>query len=92
MNQFRYNGKGKCSNKSQSKQIRKRKLKITGGYSIPYDETIAQTKQKLREDIESGNYSLGKPIVPKEYKKLTIKNNKVNEESFKTISHKIGEK
>ena len=89
LNQFRYNGKGRHSNKCQTKQIRKRKLKITGGYSIPCDETIAQTKQKLREDIESGKYSLGKPIVPKEYKKLTIKNNKVNEESFTIYERKI---
>ena len=89
LNQFLYNGKGRHSNNSETKQIRKRKLKITGGYSIPCDETIAKTKQKLREDIESGKYSLGEPIVPKEYKKLTIKNNKVNEESFTIYGRKI---
>ena len=89
LKQFCYNGKGRHSNKPQTKQIRKRKLKITGRYSIPCDETIAQTKQKLTEDIESGKYSLGEPIVPKEYKKLTIKNNKVNEESFTIYGRKI---
>ena len=89
LKQFCYNGKGRHSNKSSTKQIREWKLKITGGYSIPCDETIAQTKQKLREDIESGKYSLGEPIVPKEYKKLTIKNNKVNEESFTIYERKI---
>ena len=89
LNQFRYNEKGRHSNKSQTKQIHKRKLKITSGYSIPCDETIAQTKQKLREDIESGKYSLGEPIVPKEYKKLTIKSNEVNEESFTIHGRKI---
>ena len=89
LNQFHYNGKGRHSNNSETKQICKRKLKITGGYSIPCDKTIAKTKQKLREDIEFGNYSLGEPIVPKEYKKLTIKNNKVNEESFTIYGRKI---
>ena len=54
LNQLRYKGKGRRSNKSQTKQIRKRIIKITGGYSIPCDATIAQTKQKLREDTESG--------------------------------------
>ena len=89
LNQFHCNGKGRHSNNSETKQIRKRKLKITGGYSIPCDETIAKTKQKLREDIESGKYSLGEPIVPKEYEKLTIKNSKVNEESFTIYGRKI---
>ena len=31
LNQFLYNGKGRHSNNSETKQIRKRKLKITGG-------------------------------------------------------------
>ena len=82
LNQFHYNGKGRHSNNSEMKQIRKRKLKITGGYSIPCDEAISKTKQKLREDIESGKYSLGEPIVPKEYKKLT-------EESFTIYGRQI---
>ena len=32
--------------------------------------------------MQSAKYSLGELIVPKEYKKLTIKKNKVNEESL----------
>ena len=50
---------------------------------------LQKPNKKLREDIESGKYLFGELIVPKEYKKLTIKNNKVNEESFTIYGQKI---
>ena len=74
VNMFRYNGKGRHICNTDTKQSRKRKIKVQGGYSVPFDETIMKAKERLQKDIEDEKYCLGEAIVPKEYKKMVMKN------------------
>ena len=89
VNMFRYNGKGRHTCNTDTKQSRKRKIKVQGGYSVPCDESVMKAKERLQKDIEDGKYCLGEAIVPKEYKKMVIKNNQVTEEIFTIYGRKI---
>ena len=73
VNMFRYNGKGRHTCNTDTKQSRKQKIKVQGGYSVPCDESVMKAKERLQKDIEDGKYCLGEAIVPKEYKKMVIK-------------------
>ena len=48
-----------------------------------------KAKKRLQKDIEDEKYCLGEAIVPKEYKKMVIKNNQVTEEIFTIYGRKI---
>ena len=48
-----------------------------------------KAKERLRKDIEDGKYCLGEAIVPKEYKKMVIKNSQFTEEIFTIDGRKI---
>ena len=89
VNMFRYNGKGRHTCNTDTKQSRKREIKLEGGYSVPCNESIMRAKEILQKDIEDGKYCLGEPIVPEEYQKMVIKNNKVTEEIFTIYGRKI---
>ena len=89
VNMFRYNGKGRHTCNTDTKQSRKRKIKVQGGYSVPCDESVMKAKERLQKDIEDGKYCLGEAIVPKEYKKMVIKNNQVTEEIFTIYERKL---
>ena len=86
---FRYNGKGRHTCNTDTKQSWKRKIKVQGGYSVPCDESIMKAKERLQKDIEDEKYCLGEVIVAKEYKKMVIKNNQVTEEIFTIYGRKI---
>ena len=61
------------NNLESGKQSRKWKIKVQGEHSVPCDESVMKAKERLQKDIEDGKYCLGKPIVPKEYKKNDYK-------------------
>ena len=82
VNMFPYSGKGRHTCNTDTKQSRKRKIKVQGGYSVPCDETVMKAKERLQKDVEDGKYCLDEAIVPKEYKKMVIKNSQVTEEIF----------
>ena len=69
VNMSRYNGKGRHTCNTDTKQSWKWKIKVQGGYSVPFDESVVKAKERLQNDIEDGKYCLGEAIVPKEYKK-----------------------
>ena len=71
---FRYNGKGRHTCNTDTKQSRKQKTKVQGGYSVPCNESVMKAKERLQKDIENEKYCLGEAIAPKEYKKMVIKN------------------
>ena len=79
---FRYNGKRRHTCNTDTKQSRKRKIKVQTVYSIPCNESVMKAKERLQKDIEDEKYCLGEAIVPKEYKKMVIKNNRVTEKIF----------
>ena len=62
---------------------------MQGGYSVPCNESVMKAKERLRKDIEDGKYCLGEAIVPKEYKKMVIKNRQVTAEIFTIYGRKI---
>ena len=86
---LRYNGKGRHTCNTDTKQSRKRKIKMERGYSVRCDESVMKAKERLQKDIEDRKYCLGEPIVPKEYEKMVIKNDKVTEEIFTIYGRKI---
>ena len=65
---IRYNGLGRHTCNIDTKQSRKRKIKVKEGHSVPCDESVMKVKQRLQKDIENEKYCLGEAIVPKEYK------------------------
>ena len=65
---IRYNGQGRHACNIDTKQFRKRKIKVQEGHIVPCDESVMMVKQRLLKDIENGKYCLGEAIVPKEYK------------------------
>ena len=79
---FRYNGKGRHTCNTDTRQSQKRKIKVQGEYCVPCNESVMKAKERLQKDIDDGKYGLGEPILPKEYKKMVIKNNQVTEEIF----------
>ena len=87
---FRYNGKGKHTCNTDTKQSRKRKIKVQGGYSVPCDESVMKAKERLQQDTEDGKYCLGEAIVSKECKKKKlIKNDQFTEEIFTIYGQKV---
>ena len=80
------------NNLESGKRSRKWKIKVQGEHSVPCDESVMKAKERLQKDIEDGKYCLGKPIVPKEYKKMIIKYNKVTEEIFTIYIQFMAEK
>ena len=45
--------------------------------SLPTEATNLDVQQNLYKKIENGEYKIGQLIVPQEFQKLTIKNDKV---------------
>ena len=43
---FRYNGKGRSACNTDTKQSRKRKIKVQEGYSVPGDESVMKAKER----------------------------------------------
>ena len=69
VNMSRYNGKGRHTCNTDTKQSWKQKIKVERGYSAPCDESVKKAKDNWQKDIEDEKYCLGEAIVPKEYKK-----------------------
>ena len=70
--------------------IRRKKLKLIGGaVSHPTEITNSKLKEQLNQKIEQNEILIGEMIVPKTYKKLSLKNGKVSESTFITCGRKI---
>ena len=77
---FRYNGNRRHTCNTDTKQSRKQKIKGQRRYSVPCNESVTKAKERLPKGIGNGKYCLGEAIVPKEYKKMVIKNNQVTDD------------
>ena len=70
--------------------VRKRKRRLPGKeISVPTECTNAKLKEKIKEKIKSGEYSVGEAIPSKKIKKFTVKNNEMKEEIIETEGRKF---
>ena len=86
---FRYNGKRIHTWNNDTKQSWKYKIKVQGGYSVPLRWKRYKGEGEITKRYWRWKILLGEPIVPKEYKKMVIKNNQVTEERFTIHGRKI---
>ena len=56
---------------------------------IPVEKSNKTVKRKLREQIDSGRYNLGIPIIPQKFEKTSVKDNKIITEEVVTEGRKI---
>ena len=71
VNLFNYHGK--CS----VPRSRKAKKKLPGGIPMPCEPTTEEVVKFLKEQIMSGDYSMGEIIVPQKFQKLTVDHGEV---------------
>ena len=66
------------------------KKKLSSDVCMPCEPTLTTLKVSLQEDINTGNYHVGIPIILQEFRKMVIGDNgSVTEEKFLACGRKI---
>lgn len=79
-----------CKRKdSTSTIVRRAKKRCFDVVSVPTDVNVVKLKDLLAEKIVNGEYTIGKLVVPKTYRKLVLKDGIVDTELFTLESRKI---
>ena len=53
-------------------RLRRKKIKLSSGISMPYERTNDEVLKQLKEKIKAGLYTMGEVIVPQKFQKLSI--------------------
>ena len=73
-----------------SKRIRRKRLRGQGGeIPLPTPESATKLKEKLKQKLLDGDYTLGEAITPRRYEKMVIKDGKLVTEEFVVEGRKL---
>ena len=73
-----------------SKRIRRKRLRGQGGeIPLPTPESATKLKEKLKQRLLDGDYTLGEAITPRCYEKMVIKDGKLVIEEFVVEGRKL---
>ena len=73
-----------------SKRIRRKRLRGQGGeIPLPTPESATKLKEKLKQKLLNGDYTLGEAITPRCYEKMVIKDGKLVIEEFVVEGRKL---
>ena len=65
-------------------RTRRNKFRGPGGeISLPCDEPVPTIKERMKQKLEAGEYSVGEIIVPRRYEKLVLQNKKIEKSLFR---------
>ena len=79
-----------CKRKNENNIVRRANKKCYGSeIGVPVDVTVHKLKEILAEKIINGQYTIGELVVPKNYKKLVLKDGNIQSETFTLESRKI---